>query len=121
MKACVKTPRCVNCSDVFQRLRDNVTHVVVSKPFGRDLPGFDTAIVTDCEHLHARRLHKFEKAVGGAHVFRALVDGMHVVYAIAGDAIVFLRAFKNLKDYDGFLSRSAAVERVIRQTVKTSP
>jgi len=90
--------------DHFHQLREGVTEVIVTKHFKRDAPGFDTNLILDNEHKEFTHLHKFEENVEGHHIFRALQNKTHFVYAITNDhRLVFLRAFYNFKEYKKFL------------------
>jgi hypothetical protein len=109
-----ETVRCANDHQLFEKLKSGVVQVRVSHHFLRDLPGFDVSLILDgrCEHFH--HLHKFEETIDGSHVFRALLDKTHIVYAIdKSRRIVFLRAFRNFKEYEKFLDDKKTIASMI--------
>ncbi len=109
-----KTQKCINCHDHFQQLRPLVNDVVVSKHFKRDAPDFNINLILDCEHMHFTRLHKFEETIEGNHIFRALKDKMHIVYAIdKNHRLIFLRAFNNFGSYKKFLNEKKEIMNMI--------
>ena len=94
----------LNCHSQYQELRPLITEIIVTDHFSRDLPDFDTALVVDGQHEAFRHLHKFEENIEGHHVFRALQHHTHIVYCIDKQhRLIFLRAFKNFKEYKKFL------------------
>jgi len=106
--------RCVNCSNHFQQLRPKIREVLTSKHFQRDAPDFDPNIILDCSHEHFTHLHKFEETIHGNHIFRALWKGSHIVYAVDRDnRLVFLRAFKNMKEYGRFLEDKKKIRKLL--------
>ena len=113
VEPCDAVVSCVNCSHVFRDLRDGGVIVRVSPRFRRDFPGFDVEKVLGCGVVYNRRLHKFEGRRGGGLLFRALIEGVHVVYAFIPDYVVFLRAFRNEESYGRFLSDEAAISECI--------
>ena len=109
-----KTERCVNCHDHFEQLRPLVKEVIVSKHFKRDAPAFDVNLVVDCKHEHFRRLHKFEETIEGNHIFRAVKDEKHIVYAIdKNHRLIFLRAFDSFEEYKKFLNDKKKILKII--------
>lgn len=98
----------------FSRLQPLITEVVVSKHFSRDAPGFDVNLVLDSRHEHFTHLHKLEETIEGNHVFRALADHTHIVYAVdKKHRLIFLRAFKKFKQYEKFLEDKKLILRMI--------
>lgn len=94
----------------FENEMDRIKEIILTKRFKKDAPDFDYNSVVDCEHLHFSRLHKFEKHVGDLHIFRALKRGIHYVYAIDKKfRVIFLRAFKNFKEYEKFLENEKEI------------
>ncbi|MFH2028754.1 MAG: hypothetical protein ABIJ08_06455, partial [Nanoarchaeota archaeon] len=84
--------------------------VIVTKHFSKDFPDFETGLVLDSKHEHFTHLHKFEETIGGNHIFRALKDKNHIVYAIdKNHRLVFLRSFHNFKEYKKFLNEKKAI------------
>lgn len=114
-KACpADTLECVNCRDHFSQLRPHIKEVAVTKHFLRDAPDFDVKQVVDCRHQYFTHLHKFEETVGGHHIFRAMQDGTHIVYAVdRGHRLIFLRAFRNFKQYEKFLEDKKKILHLI--------
>jgi hypothetical protein len=91
-----------------------VNEVLISSRFKRDAPDFNINLITDCEHRYSARFHKFETSINGSHVFRALVDGLYVVYVIDKDhRLIFLRAFRNVHSYEKFLIDKKAIHDMI--------
>jgi mRNA-degrading endonuclease RelE of RelBE toxin-antitoxin system len=118
MKPCKKALQCSNCSDLFQKLRSNITAVIVSKHFSHDYPEFDINSVIDCDHAYFRHLHKFEESIEGNHIFRAVSGNVHIVYAIdRQNRLVFLRAFKNFNEYKKFLNNKKQVLEIISSAI----
>jgi len=104
----------VNYQNHFDQLRSSIKQVLVTKHFRRDAPDFDTSLVLDSAHEHFTHLHKFEENVSGNHIFRALKDGVHIVYAVdKKHRLIFLRAFKNFKKYESFLEHKKKILRLI--------
>ena len=109
-----KTPRCVNCHDYFQQLRPLIKNTIISKHFQRDLPDFNSNLLIDCEHQYFKKLHKFEEVLNGNHIFRALLDKIHIVYAIDKDHnLLLLRAFHNFKEYKKFIDNKKQILHMI--------
>jgi len=112
---CDKKQICENCSEHFQLLRPQITEVIISSHFKKDLPNFNTDLVLDCQHEHFTRLHKFEEKIENNHIFRALYNKTHIVYAIQENKIIFLRAFDNFKEYEKFLSDKKRIIEMLNQ------
>ncbi len=102
---------CVNCHSHFKALRPSIRSVVVSRHFARDLKDkeeMNTIIksILDCSHLDLTELHKFEEHIDGNMIFRARKGNLHIVYCVDKNmSIIFLRAFKNFKEYRRFLDK----------------
>jgi hypothetical protein len=106
--------RCVNCHSHFRQAHPNIKEVITTGHFIKDAPDFNTRIITDCQHENASMLHKFEETINGNHIFRALVQGRHIVYAIdKNNRLIFLRAFRNFKEYEKFLTDKKQILKVI--------
>ncbi len=100
--------------DHFEQFRPGIKEVIVTKHFNRDIPGFDTALVLDSKHEHFTELHKYEENISGSHLFRALHNHIHIVYAIDKQHnLIFLRAFKNFKEYEKFLEEKKKIALMI--------
>jgi len=109
---------CPSCHEHFLQLRPSITQVVVSKHFKKDMPGFDPTLILDTRHEYFTHLHKFEENIAGNHIFRALKDGMHIVYAVdIKHRLILLRAFKNLKEYGNFLDNKKRVLGMIESQI----
>jgi hypothetical protein len=101
----------------FDQFRPNIREVMVSHHFSRDLPGFDPNILLDAEHADHARLHKYEENVEGNHVFRAIIDHMHIVYCVDKDHnLIMLRAFRQFKEYEKFLQDRNAITQLVHRT-----
>jgi hypothetical protein len=119
-KACAEEKDfCVNCHSHFLALRPYITGVVVTKRFLKDLreTGESEAIVDevlDCSETSFTELHKFEENVDGNLVFRAKKEGKHFVYCVdKNKRLVFLRAFRNFKEYERFLEDKRAISNLV--------
>jgi len=105
---------CLNCRSHFEQLRPSIKEVVASKHFLREAPDFDVNLILDSQHEHFTHLHKFEELVGGHHIFRALKDGKHIVYAVdKKHRLVLLRAFHNMKKYEKFLGDKKKILKML--------
>jgi len=106
--------RCINCQDHFHQLKPSISEIIISKHFKKDAPDFDIELVLGCSYDSFTKLHKFEKNIHGHHIFRALKDKVHYVYAIdKNHRLVFLRAFHNFSKYNRFLDDDKAIARMI--------
>jgi mRNA-degrading endonuclease RelE of RelBE toxin-antitoxin system len=110
---------CVNCHSHFMAVRPHITSVVVTKRFFRDLKDEEKAKtfiqgVLDCSNADFNELHKFEEHVNGCMIFRAKKDRMHIVYCVDKSMrIIFMRAFKNFKQYEKFLDDKKEISKLI--------
>ena len=112
-----KTVKCENCNHHFQRLRPQVESVVVTKRFLKDAPDFDINTILNCEHVYFQKLHKYEGKIAGNHLFRALQNHVHAVYAFdEKNRLIFLRAFENFSNYKKFLDGKKAIKQMIEQS-----
>jgi len=92
----------------------NIRDIVITKHFHRDCPDFDISIITDSKYEQCTHLHKYEENVDGNHIFRALVDHVHIVYAVTSEHdLIFLRGFKNFKEYKKFLENRKSILHLI--------
>jgi hypothetical protein len=70
--------------------------------------------VLDCSGADFYELHKFEEHIDGNMIFRAKKEGMHIVYCVDRNMrIIFLRAFRNFKDYKRFLDDKKEIHNLI--------
>jgi hypothetical protein len=100
--------------DHFSQLSSNITETIVTHHFKRDAPLFDIALVTGSDHSAFTHLHKYEETIDGHHIFRALKDKTHYVYAIdKAHRLIFLRAFHNFKEYKKFLDDKRTIAHMI--------
>jgi len=94
----------------FEQLRDLIKDIIITKHFSRDLPNFDINLIVDSKHEHFTHLHKYEENIEGNHIFRALKDKIHIVYAVDKQhRLIFLRAFHNFKEYIKFLDNKKQI------------
>jgi mRNA-degrading endonuclease RelE of RelBE toxin-antitoxin system len=110
---------CVNCHSHFMAVRPHITSVVVTKRFCKDLKDEEVAKafvrdVLDCSNADFNELHKFEEHVNGYMIFRAKKDGMHIVYCVDKSMrIIFMRVFKNFKEYEKFLDDKKEISKLV--------
>ena len=102
----------------FDCLRDSIRDYAITKHFKRDLGlARATAValdVLDSQHARFEELHKFEEKLAGCYIFRAKIDGAHIVYAVTPrHTLVFLRGFKNFKQYERFLSNRKRLKEML--------
>ena len=106
---------CPNCHDHFEQFKPSIKEVIITKHFKRDFPDFDTDLILDSKHEHFTRLHKYEENIEGNHIFRALKDKIHIVYAIdKSHNLIFLRVFHNFKEYMKFLDNKKIILKMIK-------
>ncbi|MBN1157304.1 hypothetical protein JXA85_06795, partial [Candidatus Woesearchaeota archaeon] len=102
------TSGCHNCCSHFMHFRPNIRTAILTKHFlhdmGEEKAKFMVQNILDCSHEAFAELHKFEENVNGYNIFRAKHENSHIVYSIAENKIVFLRAFSNFKEYRHFLN-----------------
>jgi len=110
---------CLNCHSHFMAVRPHITSIVVTKRFFKDLKDEEKAKeivrdVLDCSNADFYELHKFEKHVDGCMVFRAKTEGIHIVYGVDKNMrIIFMRAFRNFKEYEKFLDDKKELTKLI--------
>ena len=110
---------CLNCHSHFMAVRPHIKSVVVTKRFFRDLKDEEKAReivreVLDCSNADFNELHKFEEHVAGCMIFRAKKEGVHIVYCVDKNMrIIFMRVFKNFKEYEKFLGDKKEVTKLI--------
>jgi hypothetical protein len=109
------TYRCVNCRSHYQNARQKIREVVISSHFQRDAPDFNPEIITDCQHQNSSILHKYEEAIEGNAIYRALSKGRHIVYALdKKNRLILLRAFRSFKEYEKFLNNKKQILEIIQ-------
>lgn len=120
---CVKQKdRCLNCHSHFMAVRPYITSVVVTKRFFKDMKDIKKAKelirdVLDCANADFNELHKFEQHVAGCMIFRAKKKEMHIVYCVDKNMrIIFMRVFKNFKQYEKFLGDKKEISHIIQHT-----
>ena len=110
---------CLNCHSHFMSVRPHITSVVVTKRFFKDLKDAEIAKalvrdILDCSNADFSELHKFEEHVNGCMIFRAKKEGMHIVYCVDKNMrIIFMRVFKNFKEYEKFLDDKREITKFI--------
>ena len=105
---------CENCNNHFAQLKESIKEVIVSKHFKKDFPDFDPKVIIDAEHESHNRLHKYEEVLGGITLFRAIINHIHLVYVVDDKhRLIFLRAFKNFKNYGQFLSNKTNIKEMV--------
>jgi mRNA-degrading endonuclease RelE of RelBE toxin-antitoxin system len=113
---------CLNCHSHFMAVRPHIKSIVVTKRFFKDLRDEEKAKaivrdVLDCSNSDFYELHKFEKHVNGCMVFRAKTEGMHIVYCVDKNMrLIFMRVFKNFKEYEKFLYDKKEISKLIMHT-----
>ena len=110
---------CVNCHSHFMTVRPHIKSAVVTKRFFKDLKDLDEAKsiirdVLDCSNSDFYELHKFEEHMDGNMIFRAKKERMHIVYCVDRNMrIIFLRVFRNFKEYEKFLENKKEIINLI--------
>jgi len=117
---CPVCGECGGCNSHFRQLQPLIKECKASKHFNHDIENSEEIIgnVLSCAHSCFTEFNNFEKNVGGISVFRAKIDGVHIVYAIEGEgrgkkAIFFLRALKHFKEYTKFLENDKEIKGMI--------
>jgi mRNA-degrading endonuclease RelE of RelBE toxin-antitoxin system len=110
---------CLNCHSHFMEVRPHLKGVVITRRFLKDLRDEKEAKaivrdVLDCSNADFYELHKFEKHVDGCMVFRAKTKKIHIVYCVDKEMhIIFMRVFKNFKEYEKFLDDNKEISKLI--------
>ena len=99
-------------------VRPNIESVAVTKHFSKDIKDIEVQslvkAVLDCSGEDFYELHKFEAHIDGNMLFRAKKEHMHIVYCVDKKMrIIFLRAFRNFKDYKRFLEDKKEIHNLI--------
>ena len=105
-----------NCHSHFKNLRPSLSDYKISKHLTRDIENYQEFIdkILSCEATCSSELHKFEEKIDHFSIFRAKIDGVHLVYAIDDSKkILFLRAFKNFTHYGKFLEDKKAIKKLV--------
>jgi hypothetical protein len=99
----------------FEQLKPRIKGYAITAHFKRDMGSIDRAAaiaidILESQHDGCEELHKYEEHLEGNHIFRAKIKGVHIVYAITAEpSLVFLRGFKNFKEYKHFLEDRQAI------------
>jgi mRNA-degrading endonuclease RelE of RelBE toxin-antitoxin system len=115
----VKKDSCINCHSHFMNIRPHIRGVTVTKHFFKDIKNTEEAQsivkdVLDCSNTDFSELHKYEKHIDGNILFRAKKEGIHIVYCVDKNMrIIFLRAFRNFKEYERFLEDNREIQNLI--------
>ena len=115
----IKKEHCINCHSHFMKIRPLIKTAVVTKRFMKDLKNEEEAKtivkeVLDCSNVDYYELHKFEENIDGYLIFRAKKKGTHIVYCLDKEMqLVFLRAFKNYKEYGKFLEDKKEIMKLV--------
>jgi hypothetical protein len=99
-------------------IRPMIKAAFVTKHFMKDLNEEEAKAimneVLDCSNIDYYELHKFEKNIKGYLIFRAKKEKTHIVYCLDKEMqLVFLRAFKNYKEYGKFLEDEKEIKKLI--------
>jgi len=98
----------------FEQFKPSIKKVIITHHFKKDLPDFDASLILDSKHEHFTRLHKYEENIEGNHIFRALKNKTHIVYAVdRSHNLIFLRAFHNFTEYMKFLDNKKKILGII--------
>jgi hypothetical protein len=113
MEQCEK---CAGCNSHFRNLRNTVSDYVISKHLERDIENYQDIVnkIISCSTADFFELHKFEEKIGDASIFRAKMNKIHIVYAVHNEKLIFLRAFKNFKEYKKFLEDKKEIREMIK-------
>jgi mRNA-degrading endonuclease RelE of RelBE toxin-antitoxin system len=107
---------CKECNSHFKNLRPSISEYKVSKHLAKDLDNYQDAIqkILNCENVCFSELHKFEEKIDDLSIFRAKIDGIHIVYAVSKEKILFfLRAFRNFSMYEKFLEDKKEIKKMV--------
>ncbi len=115
---------CKNCSHHYADIRPSIRGVFVSNHFIKDTGGEEKSeslieSILKCSKIQFKELHKFEKHVGKFLIFRAKIDGTHVVYSIDKKKkdMIFLRLFKNYSRYKKYLEDDSMITKSINRAI----
>jgi hypothetical protein len=108
-------PICGGFNSHFKQLQPSIREYKISKHFPKDIKNSEEIMknILACEHTCFSELHKFEKKIDDLTIFRAKIDGAHIVYAINSKKVLFfLRAFENFRDYTKFLENDKQIKNM---------
>jgi hypothetical protein len=72
--------------------------------------------VLDCSRVDFNELYRFEEDIDGNLVFRAKKNSVHIVHVVDRRMrIIFLRAFRNCREYKRFLDGRREIEKMIER------
>ncbi len=104
----------------YELFASSIKSYIITKHFKRDFKHKEEAIalvldVIQSDHERFEQLHKLEEQLKGNHIFRGKINGKHIVYAITPEHnLIFLRSFKNFKQYEEFLSDKRRILKMIQ-------
>jgi hypothetical protein len=104
------------CNSHFKNLRPSISEYKVSSHMAKNLDNPQEAIdkIMNCEDVCSSEIHKFEEKIGDLTIFRAKIDGIHIVYAVNKEKILFfLRAFRNFSHYGKFLEDKKEIRKMV--------
>lgn len=113
----IKTEKCLNCHNHFSGVRPSIKEVIISDHFKKDFPDYEDVVkdILDCTHSNFIELHKYEEHINGNTIFRAKKGKLHFVYVIDKEKrLIFLKVFRNFKEYVKFLSNKKEICRMIK-------
>jgi len=100
----------------FEQFRGSINDIFYTKHFRREAPLFDAEIILKSEFK--THLHKYEENIEGNHIFRALIEKKHYVYAIdKNNNLIMLRVIHNFKEYKKYLENKKEIEKEILSVV----
>ncbi len=107
---------CKNCHNHFAQFRPSLKGILVSRRFEKETEKL--SVIDDilgCDNINYTELHKFEKHVDDHPIFRAKIDGVHILYAIDKERklLLFLRSFDNFSRYKKFLGDHREIRRTL--------
>jgi len=115
---------CKNCSHHYAEIRPSIKGIFVYNHFIKDAGSEEESEsliekILKCSKIQFKELHKFEKHVDGFLIFRAKIDGTHVVYSIDKErkAMIFLRLFKNYSRYKKYLEDDSMITKSINRAI----
>jgi hypothetical protein len=107
----------VNLHTHFQQFRPSIKEVIATKHFLKEAADFNPEWILDSQHQYFTILHKLEETIQGNHIFRALHNGKHIVYAIdKKHRLILLKTFNNFKHYLKYLDNKKTILKTIENT-----
>ena len=96
----------------FEEFRPTIRNILYTKHFKHEAHDFDAKVIL--EKGSSTHLHKYEENIQGNHIFRALIEKKHYVYAINKEHdMIMLRVFHNFKNYKKYLEDKKEIEKEI--------